>query len=154
MSLEDLFRKKGMPVNVDKAVDQLCATAEQFGLKMGRRTRVYNSRLAQEAGLWAQAKGQGHAFHMAAFEAYFVEGQNIAQKSVILKLIEQVSLDPVEGESVIDSRTYADAVDADWKLSRSVGINAVPTFRMGLDTLVGAKPYEILRRMVEKYVRK
>lgn len=143
-----------MPINVEKAVDQLCATAEQVGLKMGRRTRVYNSRLAQEVGLWAQTQGQGHAFHMAAFEAYFVEGQNIAQKAVMLKLIEQAALDPVEGESVIDSRTYSDAVEADWKLSRSVGINAVPTFRMGLDTLVGAKPYEVLKRMVEKYIPK
>lgn len=151
MLLGDLFKKKGMFINVEKAVDQLCAAAEQFGLKMGRRERVYNSRLAQEVGLWAQSRGQGHAFHMAAFEAYFVHGKNIALKPVLMELMEKVSLDTAEGASVIDARSFSDAVDADWELSRSLGIAAVPTFRMGLDTLVGAKPYEVLKRMVEKY---
>ncbi len=152
MSLEELFKKKGMVINVDKAMDQLCATAEQFGLKMGKRTRTYNSRLAQEAGLWAQEKGYGHAFHMAVFEAYFVDGKNIAQKEELLKLIEISGLDPVEGEKIIDQRTYSDAVDADWERSRASGIAAVPTFRMGLETLVGAKPYEVLERLVVKYM--
>jgi predicted DsbA family dithiol-disulfide isomerase len=146
-----LFKKKGMPINIDKAMAHLQATAEQYGLKMGKRTRTYNSRLAQEVGLWAQTSGHGHAFHMAAFEAYFVEGENISSKKVLLKLIKQSGLDPAEGEAIMDNREFSDAVDADWELSRSVGITAVPTFRMGLDTLVGAKPYAQLKQMVEKY---
>ncbi len=151
-TLEELFSKKGMLIDVDKAMASLQATAEQFGLKIGKRAHTYNSRLAQEVGLWAETKGRGHTFHMKAFEAYFVDGKNIAMKTVLLKLIEQSGLDTAEGEQVIDERSFSDAVDADWELSRQAGITAVPTFRMGLDTIVGAKPYDGLKRMVEKYI--
>jgi predicted DsbA family dithiol-disulfide isomerase len=146
-----LFKKKGMAVDVDKIMAQLKATAAKFNLPMGDRGMTYNSRLAQEVGLWAETKGKGHAFHMAAFKAYFVEGHNLAEKEVLLALVRSVDLDPGEGETVIDQRTFKDAVDADWKLSRAKGINAVPTFIMGLDRLVGAQPHEVLEKMVIKY---
>ncbi len=130
---------------------QLKKTAAGLGLKLGNRKMTYNSRLAQEVGLWAETKNRGHQFHMQAFEAYFVHGLNIAQKDVLLDLIVKSELDPKEGESIIDNRSFSDAVDSDWELSRNSGITAVPTFKMGLDKLVGAQPYEVLERMVEKY---
>ncbi len=136
---------------MNKIVAQLQATAAKFDLPMGDRKMTYNSRLAQEVGLWAEEKGRGHAFHMAAFNAYFVAGHNLAKKEVLLALIRSVGLDPVEGEAVIDQRIFKDAVDADWELARTKGIMAVPTFIMGLDRLVGAQTHEILEKMVVKY---
>jgi predicted DsbA family dithiol-disulfide isomerase len=146
-----LFKKKGMSVDVDKVVAQLKATAAKFNLAMGDRKMTYNSRLAQEVGLWAEEKEKGHAFHMAAFNSYFVEGRNLAEKEVLLELVRSVGLDPGEGETVVDQRTFKAAVDADWALSRARGITAVPTFMMGLDRLVGAQPHEVLEKMVIKY---
>lgn len=132
-------------------MEKLKATAAGFGLELGDRKMTYNSRLAQEVGLWAETKGCGHNFHMEAFKAYFADGRNIASKEVLLDLMKRSGLDLKEGESVIDQRTFSDAVDSDWELSRKVGIVAVPTFRLGLDKLVGAQSYENLKRMVEKY---
>jgi predicted DsbA family dithiol-disulfide isomerase len=120
---------------------------------MGNCKMAYNSRLAQEVGLWAEEKGKGHDFHMAAFRAYFVAGDNLAKKEVLLDLIRSVELDPVEGETVMDQRTFKDAVDTDWELSRAKKIKAVPTFIMGLDRLVGAQTHEILEKMVIKGVK-
>ncbi len=130
---------------------QLKATAASFGLSLGDRKMTYNSRLAQEIGLWAETKGLGHKFHMEAFIAYFADGRNIAQKEVLLDLIKRSGLDPEEGKVVIDKRIFSDAVDSDWELSQRAGITAVPTFRMGLDKIVGSQPYEALKKMVEKY---
>lgn len=132
----------------------LQATAAKLNLPMGHRKNTYNSRLAQELGLWAETKGKGHAFHDAAFRAYFVEGQNLADPSVLVALMESVGLDLTEGQAVLDQRQFKAAVDADWQLSRSRGITAVPTFIMGLDRLVGAQSYEILEKMVIKYQEK
>ena len=112
---------------------------------------TYNSRLAQEVGLWAETKGKGHEFHIAAFKAYFVDGYNLAEKEVLLGMVRSLGLDPDEGEKVIDKRTFKDAVDADWELSRAKGVTAVPTFFMGQDRLVGAQPHEILEKMIVKY---
>jgi predicted DsbA family dithiol-disulfide isomerase len=151
-TLEDLFKNKGVPVDVDKMMDHLKATAAKLELELGDRKMTYNSRLAQEVGLWAETKGWGHQFHMEAFKAYFAKGENIAQKAVLLGLIQRSGLDPKEGEIVIDKRLFSDAVDSDWELSRKAGINAVPTFRIGLDRLVGAQSYETLKKMVEKYI--
>ncbi len=130
---------------------QLKATAEGFGLPLGDRKMTYNSRLAQEIWLWAETKGRGHSFHMEAFGAYFAEGRNIAQKEVLLDLIKKSGLDPEKGGTVIDDRSFSEAVDEDWERSRNMGITAVPTFLMGLDRLVGAKPYATLKGLVEKY---
>ena len=90
-------------------------------------------------------------FHKEAFKAYFVEGKNIAEKDVVLDLIEQSELDPGEGVSVIETREFSDAVDSDWKLSRAKGVTAVPSFFIGLDRLVGAQPYEALEKLIIKY---
>ncbi|MBU3952916.1 MAG: DsbA family protein [Proteobacteria bacterium] len=151
LSLEALFAKKGIFTDVDKIVAQLKATAAKFNLPMGDRKMTYNSRLAQEVGMWAEEKGKGHAFHMAAFKAYFVDGHNLAEKQVLLALIRSVALDPVEGENIIDQRVFKDAVNADWEMSRAKKITAVPTFIMGLDRLVGAQSHEVLEKMFIKY---
>ncbi len=151
LSLEDLFKKKGMLVDVKAVVAKLQATAAKFGLPMGDRKMTYNSRLAQELGLWAETRGKGHAFHNEAFKSYFVRGENLAERSVLLSLISAVDLDVQEGEAVLEQRSFQDAVDADWELSRAKGVTAVPTFFMGLDRLVGAQSHEILERLVIKY---
>lgn len=136
---------------MDEIMASLKATASKFGVEMGDRRMTYNSRLAQEVGLWAETKSRGHQFHMEAFRAYFVEGENIAQKEVLLKMIERSGLDPKEGLHVIETRAFSDAVDSDWAISTAKRVTAVPTFFMGIDRLVGAQSYEALKRVVEKY---
>jgi len=129
----------------------LKATAAKFGLALGDRKMTYNSRLAQEVGLWAQTKGHGHQFHMEAFKAYFVEGKNIARMDVLLNLIERSGLDRRKGKKVIETREFSDAVDSDWELSKVKGVTAVPSFFIGLDRIVGAQSYEVLEKVLIKY---
>ena len=126
----------------------LKATATKFGLALGDRKMTYNSRLAQELGLWAETKGRGHQFHMEAFKAYFVKGENIAQKSVLLTLVEQSGLDGKQGLEIIETRAFSGAVDLDWELSRQRGVAAVPSFFLGPDRLVGAQSYAVLERLM------
>jgi predicted DsbA family dithiol-disulfide isomerase len=143
-----LFKQKGIPVDVDKMMASLKATAAKFGLALGDRKMTYNSRLAQELGLWAETKGRGHQFHMEAFKAYFVKGENIAQKQVLLNLVERSGLDGKQGLKIIETREFSGAVDLDWERSRQRGVTAVPSFFFGLDRLVGAQSYEVLERLM------
>lgn len=129
-------------------VAQLRETAEALGLEFGDRHMTYNSRKAQELGLWAEEKGCGHAFHMAAFKAYFAKGLNIARRDVLLEIITQAGLNREEGAQIMETREYADRVDADWELSYTMGIKAAPTFVMGENRLVGAQSYPVLRDFV------
>ena len=70
LSLEKLFAN--YPVDVNQIMRRLKTRAAELGLPLGERKKTYNSRLAQELGIWAESKDRGDAFHMAVFKAYFV----------------------------------------------------------------------------------
>ena len=123
-------------------------TATSLGLPFGERTMTYNSRLAQEIGLWAEDLGQGDVFHKAAFESYFVHGENLAERRVLLRLATEAELPENEAGSILDSRSYGGKVDAHWQEAHQLGISAVPTFLMGFNRVVGAQSYEALSDLV------
>jgi predicted DsbA family dithiol-disulfide isomerase len=124
-------------------------TAEKLGLPFGDRDKTFNSRLAQELGLWAESKNMGDEFHKAAFKAYFVDGKNIAKIQVLLDLAESANLPRNEARRVIETRAFKPEVDADWTLSREKGIRAVPSFIIDDRRVVGAQPYETLVQLLE-----
>jgi predicted DsbA family dithiol-disulfide isomerase len=132
-------------------INNLRIAAEELGLPFGSRSKTYNSRLAQELGLWAEDQGKGEPFHMAAFHAYFADGQNLAKMDVLLGIARDVGLSEKAAEEVLTSRTYRDKVDRDWADSRFKAINAVPTFVMGRHKLVGAQSYQNLAELVSQY---
>lgn len=146
MLLEELFRTT--PERIEHMVSQLRMASEELGLPFGQRTRTYNSRIAQELGLWAESLGKGDAFHKAAFHAYFAEGENLAKAAVLKDLVAQIGLPIDEAEYVISKRSYRDHVDKDWTESRFKGVTAVPTFIIGDHRLVGAQNYASLERLV------
>jgi predicted DsbA family dithiol-disulfide isomerase len=127
---------------------QLKQRADQLGLPFGERSKTYNSRLAQELGLWAEDKGYGHVFHMAAFRAYFAEGRNLAHLPVLIELAEHSGLPRAEAEEVLVKRSYKAAVDKDWQYSRQLQITAVPTFIIQSSRLVGAQSYATLQGLM------
>ncbi len=129
-------------------VQQLEATAKELGLPFGKRKKTYNSRLAQELGLWAEDQGIGEKFHMAAFKSYFADGLNIAEHSVLLDLAQQVGLDRNKANQILKKRSYKERVDKDWSDSKEIGITAVPTVVMGKHKLVGNQRYDILQQLV------
>ena len=132
--------------------EQMKARMAAEGLPYGERTMTYNSRLAQELGKWADTQPGGEAFHDAMFRAYFVEARDISRPAVLLEIAQRLGL-PVDGaREVLEKRTFKDAVDKDWTLSRQYGITGVPTFVVGRYGVVGAQPYEALEQLVEKGV--
>jgi len=145
-SLEDLFA--GMPVRVEDMLRQMRSKADQLGLPFGNRTRTYNSRLAQELGLWAESEGRGDVFHDSAFRAYFADGLNLSKRDVLLQLAAKAGLSERQAAQVLDRRSFREAVDADWGRSRQLGITAVPTFLANGKKVVGARSYDVLERLV------
>jgi predicted DsbA family dithiol-disulfide isomerase len=126
------------------------ARMDAEGLPYGERTMTYNSRLSQELGKWADTKPDGEAFHDAMFRAYFVEARDISNLDVLLDIVQQVGLSVDGAREVLEKRTFKDAVDSDWKLSRQYGITGVPTFVVGRQGVVGAQPYEVLEQLVKE----
>src|SRR5437667_9803311 len=108
---------------------QMKARMDAEGLPYGERTMTYNSRLAQEIGKWADTQpGGGDALHDAFFRAYFVDARDISSPDVILQIVKEVGLPVDDAREVLEQRTFKEAVDKDWALSRAYGITGVPTF--------------------------
>ncbi|HSF03020.1 MAG TPA: DsbA family protein, partial [Solirubrobacterales bacterium] len=129
---------------------QMKARMTAEGLPYGERTMTYNSRLAQELGKWADTQPGGEAIHDALFRAYFVEARDISQVAVLLDIAERAGLSAAGAREVLERRTFKEAVDADWAVSRQYGITGVPTFVAGRYGVVGAQPYEALEALVRK----
>ena len=147
-SLEQLFAGR----NVDRKAmhAQMKARMDAEGLPYGERSMTYNSRLAQELGKWADTQPGGEALHDALFRAYFVEARDISSPTVLLEIAASVGLSPEGAREVLEKRTFRDAVDDDWELSRRYGITGVPTFVIDRYGVVGAQPYETLEGLVQK----
>ncbi len=88
--------------------------------------------------------------HDALFRAYFVEARDISRPAVLLDVAEHAGLSVDGAREVLEKRTFQDAVDADWNLSRQYGITGVPTFVAGRYAVVGAQPYAALEQLAKK----
>ena len=114
------------------------------------RGMTYNSRLAQELAKWAESKGRADEIHDPLFRAYFVEVKNIGKREVLAEIAGEIGLPRDEAVEALASRSFKEAVDADWRRCAELGVDAVPTFLIGRHALVGAHPYEELERLVMK----
>jgi predicted DsbA family dithiol-disulfide isomerase len=151
-SLEELFAGRGYDIPTMQA--QMRARMAAEGLPYGERKMTYNSRLAQELGKWADEQPGGERIHDALFRAYFVDGSNIGDPDVLVRIAESVGLPGDKAREVITQRTYRAAVDADWQKAREYGVTGVPTFVAGQRGVVGAQSYEVLEQLVESARRR
>jgi len=140
---EIIARNSRMKVNMER--EGLPFNAE--------RNMSYNSRLAQELAKWAESKGKAEEVANALFRAYFVDVKNIGKVDVLGQIAEENDLPKDEAADVLLSRKYKDAVDDDWRRCAAFGVNAVPTFLAGKYLMVGAQPYEELKRLIEHVLK-
>ena len=146
--LHELF---GCGVEEIKAKNlQMQLLMQEEGLPYTNRSHTYNSRLAQEIGVWADVQMGAHEIHDKFYEAYFVDGRNIGDIEVIVQVIKSIGLDEEEARAVITERQYKDAVDADWEKSVYSGVTGVPTYLSDSKRLVGAQPYEVLQNLMSE----
>ncbi len=112
MTLEQLFR--GRSFDLEAAQARLTAMMAEQGLPYGERTHTYNSRLAQELAKWGELQPGGKAIRDALFQAYFVDGINLAQVDKLVEIAGSISLSEEEAREVLESRSFAASVDGDW----------------------------------------
>jgi predicted DsbA family dithiol-disulfide isomerase len=150
MTLEQLFGARGDMEMRKRRNAEMKERMNAEGLPYGERTHTYNSRLAQELGLWADTQPGGAAIHQLLFEAYFVHNRNIGDIDVLVEIAHAAGLDPAEARKVIEERRFEAEVDENWERSRAYGITGVPTYVAKGYGVVGAQPYEVLEEFLDK----
>lgn len=129
---------------------RLLQVAAAEGLPLTERSRTYNSRLAQELGKWAEQQGCGNEFRHAVYRAFFVDGVNIALVDELVRIAAAIGLPADEARTVLEERSCAAAVDADWQRAMDLQITAVPTHLCDGKRLSGFAAYEDFVRLIGK----
>ncbi len=104
-------------------------TAKTVGLEYNYDIiQLTNSFDAHRIAKWARKYNQEPALTARFMKAYFTEGKNIADLDTLLELIKELGLDVSEAKAVLESKEYADIVEAEIKEARQVGVRGVPFF--------------------------
>ena len=143
--MKDLYRNR----NREEAKaygDHLRSLMAEAGLEYNKRTRLDNSRIAQELGAWADTRQSGDEFHYAMFRAYFVDDRTISDPDTLIDIAGSVGLDQAQAREVIESRSFSPRVTRDWDRAWENGITGVPTFAAQDLFVYGCQPYEVLER--------
>jgi predicted DsbA family dithiol-disulfide isomerase len=114
------------------------------------------SRLAHEAAEFGREAGRLDAMNRALFEAFFVEGRDLADSSLLVAVGGSVGLEREALRQALESGRHAGKVAEDQKLARTMGISGVPGLVISAGEqgylLSGAQPYETVKRAIEHAV--
>jgi len=145
MEISRLFA--GRDADIRAMQTRLIKVAEMEGLPFSVKPYIYNSRMAQELGIWAETIGHGESFHKAVYLAYFSEGRNIALTDELLVIAGSAGLPVSEARTVIEERRFATAVDTAWQRAREMRITAVPAYICEERRMSGFGPYDNFLRL-------
>ena len=146
ITLEELFA--GRNIDIQASQQRLQSVMQQEGLPYGDRSMTYNSRLAQELGAWAEEVDPNSSIHQHLYQAYFVNGLNLADVEVLVQAATQAGLSATDAREVLLSRRYEAHVDRDWQRCRDLGVTSVPTYQVNDQRVVGAHPDTVLQQLV------
>ena len=135
--------------NLDGIHARLYVLMDELGLRHGKRDRTFNSRLAQELGMWSDTQPGGAALYDALFEAYFVHNRNIAESDVLLDCVAEARLDRNTAQQVLAERSFSTAVDKAWERARNMQITGVPAFIAGGYMVSGFRPVAEMQRFID-----
>jgi predicted DsbA family dithiol-disulfide isomerase len=99
---------------------------------------------------WAHAAGKQQDMAERLFRLYWLEGQDIGDKPVLIKAAVEVGLDGALVTQLLDTEADLDAVIAEINQAQDLGITGVPTFIFGNRyALSGAQPPEMLQQAIK-----
>jgi predicted DsbA family dithiol-disulfide isomerase len=84
-------------------------------------------------------------------DAYWSEGQNIADAEVLRALATELALPADDVEAVLSGERYRERIEGSTAQALSMGANAVPAFLLDRRLLVlGAQPEELFEQAFER----
>lgn len=118
-----------------------------FAFALEQRSRIYNTFDAHRLLHWAGLEGRQPQLKHALLTAYFTDGENPSDHSVLVRLANDVGLDADKAAEVLSSGRYADEVREREQFFQRHGINSVPAVIINQRHLIaGGQPAEVFER--------
>ena len=149
---EYLAAKFGNDNQAKRIYDVIRAAGESEGLEFNfdKIQRTPNTLRAHRLVRLAQERGKGNQMIEALFQAYFVRGENIGDRTILLDIARPMGFTEEEVQQHIDSAEGLEAVQAEDALARRHGINGVPCYIFNSKfALAGAHEPEVLFQLFD-----
>ena len=153
---EHLARKYGIDerqLEANREAIRQRAEAVGFTINSGRGSRVWNTFDAHRLLHWAELQDRERALAMkqALFRAYFTDGENVADRDILVRIAGETGLDADEARRVLESDAHADEVRAQERHYQQAGIHSVPaTIVNGTQLIPGGQPPEVFERALRE----
>jgi predicted DsbA family dithiol-disulfide isomerase len=99
----------------------------------------------------ARERGMHRKVHDRLMQAYWEEGQNIGELTVLRGLAEEAGLDHSDVEDALEGGRYAEEVRSLTTYAHSIGVTGVPAFVLDRRLLVlGAQPRTVFEHALEQ----
>lgn len=122
-----------------------------FSFAEGKRSRIYNTFDAHRLLHWAEGEGRQRALKEALFKAYFTDGLDPSDHTVLQQLAEQVGLDADRAAAILASDAYAAEVRSAQAFYQQHGIRSVPAIIINERHLIsGGQPPELFERALRE----
>ena len=108
-----------------------------------------NAQIAAEAAMAAHEQGKFWEMHDKLFA-----NQQALERPALEKYAQELGLNMTKFRATLDSGKYKAHVQRDAAQAASVGATGTPTFFLNGKKLVGAKPFEEFKRLIEEELRK
>jgi predicted DsbA family dithiol-disulfide isomerase len=143
----DAAKRKMIAEHTPKLAVQMRA---EFGLDIVRGPLDINTRAAHRLFAIAHAAGKGAEMHDALFRAYWLQGQDIADPTVLAAVAIAHGFDATAAISCEDAASE-ESVAADVALAAQYGFQGVPAVVFGQKYYVsGAQPLAVFAQAAEK----
>ncbi|WP_368184611.1 DsbA family protein [Aestuariibius sp. HNIBRBA575] len=97
-----------------------------FTFQFSDATRMHNTFNTHQLLHWAESLDRKHDLKLALFEAYFTDGRNLSDDSVLADIAGEIGLDRDEALAVLADQRYAKAVREAQSFWVNQGIRGVP----------------------------
>jgi predicted DsbA family dithiol-disulfide isomerase len=152
--VEHIAQKYGStPADIERNRENITArgAAVGFQFNMQKRGRIYNTFDAHRLLHWAETEGKQEALKNALFSAYFTEGRNPSDHTVLIDVARQVGLDAKRAAAILESDEFAAEVREREKFYIDRGIQAVPSVIINDQHLIqGGQPAELFERALRQ----
>lgn len=126
-----------------------------FEFRMDRRNRIYNTFDAHRLLHWAEEESHQAALKRALFRVYFTEGENPGAHEVLVRVAEEVGLNPTRAREILAGDDYAQEVRARERFYTDQGVHAVPAVIINEQYLIeGGQPTEVFEKVLREIVAK
>lgn len=153
---EHIMRKYGIDAaqsDANRRTIRERAAAVGFDYNVGPGSRVWNTFDAHRLLHWAELRDPAKALLLkqALFRAYFTDNENVADRTVLVRLADGAGLDADAASGVLETNEFADEVRAQELRYQQAGIHSVPATIVNRRHLIpGGQPPEVFERALRQ----